>query len=130
MRLVVAILVCSFGCDGSRATKPPTAPPVEVVLERSSGLPRFEIQATFDLNLDPAPHIQPIAAAVANARAVCSRGSDAKPSLAAVLDVQVIGKQLHVSSRNSTGKCLAREIDGKVIDDPVDYSVELLVSAS
>jgi hypothetical protein len=133
MRSVVAIslLCCFVGCDGeSRATtKPPTAAPVEVVLERSSGLPRFEIQATFNESVDPAPHIQPIASALAAARSVCSRG-DVKPSLAAVLDVDVRDKQVHASSRNSTGACLAREIDGKPIADATSFHVELLVSAS
>ncbi len=129
MRSVVAIsLLCFFGCDGeSRTTKPPTAAPVEVVLERSSGFPRFDIQATFGSGFDPAPHIQPITAALASARAACSR-ADARPALAAVLDVSVRGERLHATSRNSTGTCLARAIDGTAIDDPLDYAVELIVS--
>jgi hypothetical protein len=137
MRSVAAIslLCCFVGCDSeSRATESPTAQtakaatPVAIMLERSSGLPRFEIQATFGANLDPAPHIQPIASVLAAARAACAR-VDAKPSLAAVLDVDVRGKQVHASSRNWTGMCLAREIDGRPIEDATSFHVELLVSA-
>jgi hypothetical protein len=138
MRKVVAIslLCCFVGCDGeSRATTAPpatTATPVAVVLQRSAGLPRFEIQATFEgrggVDLDPAPHIQPIASALAAARAVCARG-DLRPALAAVLDVDIRDKQVHASSRNSTGVCLARELDGKPIEDATSFHVELLVSA-
>ena len=138
--LAISLLCCFVGCDGeSRATPPPAAQtakaatPVAVMLERSSGLPQFEIQAQFEgvggANIDPAPHIQPIASALATARAVCSHG-EVKPSLAAVLDVDVRGKQVHASSRNSTGVCLAREIDGKPIEDATSFHVELLVSAS
>ncbi|HET9987360.1 MAG TPA: hypothetical protein VFQ65_02550 [Kofleriaceae bacterium] len=130
MRAVVAIaLLCFVGCDsdrGPRTTQPPAAKPVEVMLARSAGLPRFDIQATFGANQDPAPHIQPITAALAGARATCSRGT---PALAAVLDVEVRGKRLHAAARNPSGECLAHAIDGTAIDDSSDYSVKLLVSA-
>jgi len=86
-------------------------------------------KALVGANIDPAPHIQPIASALASARVVCSHG-DVKPSLAAVLDVDVSGKLVHASSRNSTGVCLARAIDGKPIEDATSFHVELLVSAS
>jgi hypothetical protein len=147
MRSVVAIsLLCYFGCDsGSRTTQPPAAPPVfnsalpsgsaaspgkarlvEVMLARSAGLPPFDIQATFDPNQDPAPHIQPITAALASARKACSRST---PALAAHLDVEVHAKRLHVATRSASGACLAHAIDGAAIDDPNDYTVELVVSA-
>ncbi|MEO6775430.1 MAG: hypothetical protein ABI467_20885 [Kofleriaceae bacterium] len=127
MRTVVAIsLLCYFGCDsGSRTTPPPAAKPVEVMLARSAGLPRFDIQATFGTNFDPAPHIQPITAALAGARAACSR---TQPALAAKLDLEVRGKRLHATARSPSAACLARSIDGTAIDDPIDYRVELLVS--
>ena len=129
MRSVVAIsLVCFFGCDsGSRATPPPAAQakPVEVLLARSAGLPPFEIQATFGANEDPAPHIQPITAALAGARSTCTRDTAA---LAAVLEVEVRGKRVHATARNPSGACLARAIDGSAIEDPIDYTAKLLVS--
>jgi hypothetical protein len=128
MRAVLAISLCCYlGCDsGSRATPPPAAKPVEIMLARSAGLPRFDIQATFGADQDPAPHVQPITAALAGARTTCSRTT---PSLAAVLDVEVRGKRLHAAARNPSGACLAHAIDGAAIDDPSDYSVTLLVSA-
>jgi len=128
MRAVVAISLCCYlGCDsGSRTTtQPPAAPPVEVMLARSAGLPRFEIQATFGANQDPAPHIQPITAALAGARAVCSRGT---PGLAARLELEVRDQRLHASARNPSAACLAHAIDGTAIADPSNYTVELLVS--
>ncbi|MEP6863630.1 MAG: hypothetical protein ABJE66_23595 [Deltaproteobacteria bacterium] len=131
MRGVLAIsLVCYLGCDsGSRATPPPVpvaqAKPVEVLLARSAGLPRFDIQATFGADQDPAPHIQPITAALAGARATCSRGT---PALAAVIDVEVRGKRLHAAARNPSAACLAHAIDGSAIEDPIDYTAKLLVS--
>jgi hypothetical protein len=131
MRRVLAIsLVCYLGCDsGSRAPQQPPAAqgkPVEVLLARSAGLPRFEIQATFGADQDPAPHIQPITAALAGARATCSRGTAA---LAAVIDVEVRGKRLHAAARNPSAACLAHAIDGSAIADPIDYTAKLLVSA-
>ena len=148
MRSVLAIsLVCFFGCDGgSRATPPPAAQakpgdhtalpygsaagpgkagPVEVLLARSAGLPPFEIQATFAVGQDPAKHIQPIAAALAGARAVCSHDTAA---LAAVLEVEVHGKRVHATARNPSAACLAHAIDGSAIEDPIDYTAKLLVS--
>jgi hypothetical protein len=129
VRSVLAIsLVCFFGCDsGSRATPLPAAQakPVEVLLARSAGLPPFEIQATFPVGQDPAPHIQPITAALAGARAACTRDTAA---LAAVLDVEVHGKRVHATARNPSAACLARAIDGSAIDDPSDYTAKLLVS--
>jgi hypothetical protein len=126
---VVAIsLVCFFGCDsGSRATPPPVAQakPVEVLLARSAGLPPFEIQATFAVDQDPAKHIQPITAALAGARAVCTHDTAA---LAAVLDVEVHGKRVHATARNPSAACLAHAIDGSAIEDPIDYTAKLLVS--
>jgi hypothetical protein len=129
MRRVLAISLLCLGCDsGSRVMPPaPAAKPVEVMLARSAGLPRFDIQATFGADQDPAPHIQPITAALAGARATCSRGA---PTLAAVLDVEVRAKRLHVAARNPSGTCLAHAIDGTAIDDPSDYTVKLLVSAA
>ncbi len=128
MRTVVAIFLLCVGCDqGSRTTKRVLAAPVEVVLERSAGLPLFDIQATFGADVDPGPHIQPVTAALAEARAICSR--DGRTALAAVMSVEVRGKRLHAEARNPTAACLARAIDGKRVDDPIDYVVELLVSA-
>jgi len=132
MRAVLAIsLVCFFGCDSdSRTAAPPSAPgpaakPVEVMLAGSPGLPRFDIQATFVADPNPAPHIQPITAALAGARPACTR---ATPTLAAVLDVEVRGKRLHAHARNPSAECLAHAIDGTVIEDPIDYRAKLLVS--
>jgi hypothetical protein len=148
MRLVVAIsLLCYLGCDSGSSTtaaQPPAAKPVfnsalpfgsaaspgkarlvEVRLARSAGLPRFDIQATFGADQDPAPHIQPIAAALAGARTACSRNA---PALAAKLELEVRGKRLHAAARNPSAACLARAIDGTTIEDPIDYKVELLVS--
>ncbi|MEO8551212.1 MAG: hypothetical protein ABI678_14615 [Kofleriaceae bacterium] len=95
------------------------------MLASSAGLPRFDIQATFGANLDPAPHVQPITAALAHARVVCA---NAKPGLAAGLSVEVRAGRLHATARNTTAACLARTMDGTAIDDPVDYAVELRVS--
>jgi len=130
MRAVLAIsLVCFFGCDSdSRTAAPPPSPvakPVEVMLAGSPGLPRFEIQATFVADQNPAPHIQPMTAALAGARPRCTRET---PPLAAVLDVEVRGKRLHAHARNPSAECLAHAIDGTVIEDPIDYRAKLLVS--
>ena len=131
MRAVLAMsLVCFFGCDSDLRTAAPIPPapaakPVEVMLAGSAGLPRFEIQATFAADQNPAPHIQPITAALAGARPVCTRDT---PTLAAVLDVEVRGKRLHAHARNPSGECLAHAIDGAAIEDPIDYRAKLLVS--
>jgi hypothetical protein len=96
------------------------------MLAPSAGLPRFDIQATFGANLDPSPHVQPITAALAHARAACANA----PGLAAGLSLEVRARRLHATARNSTATCLARTMDGTAIDDPVDYAVELRVSVS
>src|SRR4051812_29951511 len=102
MRAALAILVCCFGCDaGSRATPPPPAPavvPVEVMLVPSAGLPRFEIEARFAATLDPRPHVQPITAALAGARAACAT---TKPGLAAALSIEVRGGRVHAAAHNA-----------------------------
>lgn len=132
MRAVLAIsLLCFFGCDSdSRTAAPPSAPgpaakPVEVMLAGSPGLPRFDIQATFAGGQNPAPHIQPIAAALAGARPACTRDT---PTLAAVLDVEVRARRVHAHARNPSATCLATAIDGAPIEDPIDYRASLLVS--
>jgi hypothetical protein len=95
------------------------------MLVPSAGLPRYEIQARFAANLDPRPHVQPITAALAGARAACAT---TKPGLAAALSVEVRAGRVHASARNATATCLARAMDGTAIDDAVDYAVELHVS--
>jgi len=129
MRAVLAISwVCFFGCDSDTRVAAPPAPaakPVEIMLASSPGLPRFDIQATFAADQAPAPHIQPITAALAGARSACTRDA---PTLAAVLDVEVRGKRLHAHARNPSGECLAHAIDGAAIEDAIDYRAKLLVS--
>lgn len=126
MRAAFAILVCCFGCDGGSRAAPPSSasPPVEVILQGGAGQPRLEIQATFDV--DPKPHIQPITATLAGARASCA----GKPGLAATLSIEIRDKRVHATARNTTAACLARAIDGIAIDDPTDYGVELRVSST
>jgi hypothetical protein len=130
---VVAISLLSLGCkDESRATDPtsaPMGPPIEILLEANQGLPRFDIEATFGSTIDPKPHVQPVTTALVAARVACLvKDAPVKPELASVIHVEVRGKRIHAEAKSPTASCLAHAMDGKPIDDPVDYVVDLLVT--
>ncbi len=120
IRAVLASLVLLVGCSNSSRDAAPNS--AAIVLQPTSGLPRFEIRATFDR--DPAPHVQPIAAAIASARASCARSG------LAALELDVHAQLMHATARNASAECLVRALDGAAIADPDEYIVALSVTAT
>jgi hypothetical protein len=129
-RAAIAISILSFGCDGeSRTTKPASGTQAEIRLEASDGLPRFIVQAKFDSNIDPGPHIQPVASALAVARGVCfAKGAPVQSGTLFALTIVVRKNRMEAKPYDPTGACLASAMDGKPIKDALDYGIELLVN--
>jgi hypothetical protein len=127
---VVALCLPAFSCDSKSQTAPEVGA-VEILLQPNLGLPRFDIRATFKADVDPGPHVQPVTAALVVARGSCFvKDAPVKPELAARLSLDVRAKRLHAVARDSRGTCLAGAMDGKAIDDPIDYDAELVVSVA
>ena len=128
MRSVLACVLVAFGCEAVSPSKQPAGDPNEIVLQPSAGLPRFEIRATFDAGLDPHAHIQPVAAALAGARAACfAKDAAVKPGMASI-ELEVRDMRVHAESHDAVGGCLAHAIEGKTIDDRASYKVTLVVA--
>jgi hypothetical protein len=128
-RSLLVVSAAWLGCSEPSPPKPELGDPNEILLEPSGELPRFRIRAEFSAGLDAPPHIQPVAAALVAARAICCPpGGPVKPGATAAVHLEVRARSIHAESRNATGACFARALDGKPIDDATTYVVELLVS--
>jgi hypothetical protein len=132
MRWGFCLWACALGAIGCEAVgsgkQSASGDPNKIVLESTLGLPRLEITASFAVGFDPHPHIQPIAAALAGARAACfSKDAPGKPGSVAI-ELDVRDQHVHAEARNPAGECMAHAIDGKPIDDRATYTVTLLIA--
>jgi hypothetical protein len=129
VRLALTFSAVWFGCSESAPAKLERGEPTEILLEATGELPRFRIHATFASGVDARPHIQPVAAALVAARGVCCpKDGPVKVGATAAVNLDVHDRTIHAESKNPTGACFARELDGKPTDDAASFRVELLVS--
>jgi hypothetical protein len=99
-----------------------------VLAAGSAGVPELDTAASFAGSADPGPHVQPLATALAAARSRCF--SSATAASGATARVHVHGGTIHATPTNDDGRCLAAALDGRAIDDPADFDVELAVRLS
>ena len=130
VRSALALSAVWFGCsEQAPPAKLERGEPTEILLESTGDLPRLKIHAIFGVGLDARPHIQPVAAALGAARAVCSaKDGPVKTGATAAVNLDVHDKVIHAESKNPTGACFAHELEGKPTDDAASFKVELLVS--
>ena len=126
LRLVLVLAVAS--CSRSETAKKPPGETIGIVLEGGSG-PRLQVRVSFEGGVTPDPHVQPIAAALANARTACfAQGIGTE--VVAVVHAKVHAKQLHTTSHNAWGDCVAKTIDGASIEDVNDFEIDLSISVA
>ena len=130
MRSLLCI-VFVFGvasCSRSESARKPPGETVGIILEGGNGA-RLQVRVTFASGVTPDPHVQPIAAALAGARTSCF-GPGIGAEAVSVVHLQVRAKQIHATSNNAWGDCLAKAIEGKPIEDASDFEVDLSVSVA
>ena len=125
---LIGLLGCSTrsdSADDGSSSPPAKGGSITIFLEAQVGLPRLQMKVVFFENIDPGPHVEPLATALANARGRCF----AQPSTAeaVVVRVNMRGKQLRATARGESGSCLAKALDGQP-NVPTDVVVDLEVS--
>lgn len=125
LRIAFVFGVASCSCSES-AKKPGET--VGIFLEGGSG-PRLQVRVAFASGVTADPHVQPIAAALAEARTSCF-AQGIRAEAVAVVHAKVHAKQIHTTSHNAWGDCLAKTIEGTSIEDASDFEVDLSVSVA
>ena len=123
------------GCSGhSDTADPPLTEPIDqtgsggtvtIYLEGGSAFPRMKTDVTFFANIDPRPHVAPLADAVAKASGSCNLNDLQEP---AVMLLSLHGGGIRAQAKSKSATCLAQAIDGKPIDDHDAVTVELKLS--
>jgi hypothetical protein len=131
---VVAVLATGLigfgavGCSRSRSNADdrvePSGTTTTIYLQGGSGFSRLKVDVRFAANLDPAPHIKPIADAIAKVSAACFTEEPA------VTAVTLHARTVHATAKGERGACLAVAIDGQPTDDPSELAVELSIRRS
>jgi len=127
--IAIACVGCPRESDSneSRSSDTAEAGSVTVYLEPAEGLPRLHVRIAFFNNIDPNPHVEPIATALIASRRTCYPRD--VPVGSAHVRVELRGKKMRANPRNELGDCLAKALDGQSIDDAGELTVELHVTA-
>ncbi len=115
-----------IGCGHS--AEAPAGDTIGIEIVAASGLPKLQIRVTLPAGLEPGPHVQPIAQTIVDARSKCFTAGAVPRGVVVSVHGDVKGKQIHATSQNSWGTCLAKAIDGAKLEDAATFAVDLQVN--
>lgn len=123
MRFTRLLLAFLIGCSKSEPVEA-FGEPIGIVLQGEGN--RLEIRVAFLGDVAPEPHVEPLANVLLKAREKCF--SKVGQEVVATVRATIADRKIKIKSNNPWGECLAKEIDGAVINDPATLETQISVS--